>query len=29
MYGFYVDYNVIDNNVIDIHNYFMKKHDIK
>ena len=29
MYGFYIDYDVVNNNVIDIHNYVMKKHDIK
>ena len=29
-YGFSVDYNINDtSNIIDIHNYLMKKHDIK
>ena len=30
VYDFSVDYNVIDtSNIIDIHKYLMKKHDIK
>ena len=29
-YKFSVDYNIIDNsNIINIHKYLMKKHDIK
>ena len=30
MWGFSVDYNIIDkSNIINIHKYLMKKHDIK
>ena len=30
VYDSFVDYNIIDtSNTIDIHKYFMKKHDIK
>ena len=30
VYNFFADYNMIDaNNIINIHKYLMKKHDIK